>query len=77
MFIALVNWDKCTGCGECVTACPVGCFKMTDGKSEPHLSSNCIDCGTCKEVCQTDAIIISMGWGGYKWPKERYTVEVS
>ena len=23
MFVALVNWDRCTGCGDCVSACPV------------------------------------------------------
>jgi NAD-dependent dihydropyrimidine dehydrogenase PreA subunit len=63
MFIALVNWDKCTGCGACIDACPVKCFKMSDGKSEPHLAAYCIDCGTCLEVCPTDAIVISIGWG--------------
>lgn len=77
MFISLVNWDKCTGCGECVTVCPVACFKMTDGKSEPILSTNCIDCGNCKEICPSGAIIISIGWGGYKWPTARYSLEVS
>ncbi|MBS1113912.1 MAG: 4Fe-4S ferredoxin [Nitrospirae bacterium] len=64
MFIALVDWDKCTGCGDCINACPVNCFEMSDGKSLPHRSSYCIDCGTCKEVCPADAIIISIGWGG-------------
>jgi len=64
MFIALVDWDKCTGCEECIMACPVQVFQMTDGKSEPIHSSECINCGTCLEVCPVDAIIISIGWGG-------------
>lgn len=65
VFISLVDWDKCTGCGECINACPVNCFKMENGKSLPHRSSYCIDCGTCKEVCPADAITISIGWGGF------------
>ena len=64
MFIALVDWDKCTGCGDCINACPVTCFKMTEGKSEAHRSAYCINCGTCLEVCPAHAIVISMGWGG-------------
>jgi len=64
MFIALVNWDKCTGCGDCVKSCPVDCFQMTEGKSDPHRASHCIDCGSCIEVCPADAIVISIGWGG-------------
>jgi NAD-dependent dihydropyrimidine dehydrogenase PreA subunit len=64
VFIALVDWDKCTGCGDCINACPVNCFEMSGDKSLPYRSSYCINCGTCKEVCPVDAIIISIGWGG-------------
>ena len=64
LYIAIVDWEKCTGCGDCINACPVNCFEMSDGKSLPHRSSYCINCGTCKEVSPADAIIISIGWGG-------------
>lgn len=64
MYIALVNWDKCMGCGDCVGACPVQCFVMEGDKSLAHRASYCIDCGTCLEVCPEDAIVISIGWGG-------------
>lgn len=64
VFISLVDWDKCTTCGDCVKACPVNCFKVSDGKIDAYRSSYCIDCGTCKEVCQSDAVTISIGWGG-------------
>ena len=65
MFIAVVNWKKCTNCGDCVKSCPVNCFQMTDGEIDPHRASFCIDCGECVEVCQDDAVAISIGWGGY------------
>ena len=64
MYVALVDWDKCTGCGDCISVCPVDCFKMTGGKSEPYRSSYCINCGACLDACRADAIIISIGWGG-------------
>ena len=44
MFIAIVDWEKCAGCGDCIRACPVQCFEMQDGKSLPSRSSYCIDC---------------------------------
>lgn len=72
MNIALVDWEKCSGCGDCVALCPVRVFEMEDGKSNPVGSSNCMDCGNCKDACPEGAIIISMGWGGYKWPVGRY-----
>ena len=72
MFIALVNWDKCTGCGECVSACPVQCFEMSDGKSLATRAAECIDCGTCLEVCPDDAILISIGWGGMGSQRTRH-----
>ncbi|MBI4681652.1 MAG: 4Fe-4S binding protein [Nitrospirae bacterium] len=64
MYIAVVNWDKCTGCGDCVTACPIKCFEMSDGKCLPHRAAECIDCGNCPEICPSDAIAIAIGWGG-------------
>jgi NAD-dependent dihydropyrimidine dehydrogenase PreA subunit len=64
MYVALVNWEKCTGCGNCVTACPVKCYEMSDGKSLANRASYCIDCGNCPEICPDDAITISIGWGG-------------
>jgi len=74
MFVALVNWEKCTGCGDCVDACPVKCYEMLDGKSLANRSSYCIDCGNCPEVCPDDAITISIGWGGLAARREQYRV---
>ncbi|WP_292381076.1 phosphoadenosine phosphosulfate reductase family protein [Methanosarcina sp. UBA289] len=41
--------SRCTGCGICVKACPVGAASL-DGKT-PHVSEACIRCGKCTESC--------------------------
>ena len=64
MFIAVVNYDKCTGCGDCVKACPIQCFEVSDGKCWAQKAAECIDCGNCPEICPEDALAVAVGWGG-------------
>lgn len=46
---------KCCGCSACVDICPKKCIKMVlddNGFLFPEIDQNqCINCGTCKEVC--------------------------
>lgn len=48
--------EKCTGCRQCVKACPTGA--CTGPRSQPHNidKSKCIKCRACYEVCRFDAI---------------------
>ncbi|MFC1658849.1 4Fe-4S binding protein, partial [Candidatus Omnitrophota bacterium] len=32
--LAVIDYDKCTSCGECVTVCPVKCIIMSEGKTQ-------------------------------------------
>jgi phosphoadenosine phosphosulfate reductase len=41
--------SRCTSCGICVKACPVGAASL-EGKT-PHVSETCIRCGKCTESC--------------------------
>ncbi|MBP1662379.1 MAG: ferredoxin, partial [Thermoplasmatales archaeon] len=42
-----VDYDKCKGSGECVTACPVEIFELVDGKAVAKKISECIECCAC------------------------------
>ncbi|NHI93904.1 MAG: 4Fe-4S dicluster domain-containing protein [Candidatus Lokiarchaeota archaeon] len=54
--IAIVDSEKCIGCGNCITRCPVSARKIVDGKSV--VLDHCFGCGTCRVTCEGHAIKI-------------------
>ena len=52
---AIVDKEKCTGCGECIEACPLDAIEMEGdiAKIDPDV---CSDCGACVDVCPVEAI---------------------
>ena len=52
----IVDTDKCTGVGECVTACPVDIFSVKDDKAVCENVGECIECCACVSACPNDAI---------------------
>lgn len=50
----VVILDKCTGCGDCVPACPFQSISLSDDKAV--ISDDCRLCGICVGVCPTTAI---------------------
>jgi len=52
----VVDYDKCTGSGECVTACPVEIFELKDGKAVCNHVEECIECCACVNACPNNAI---------------------
>jgi len=51
-----IDLEKCTGSGECVTACPVEIFEVVDGKAVCKHIGECIECCACVNACPNDAI---------------------
>ena len=74
---AVVDPDKCTNCGACMSACPrklivsapanpkkvhVGCANQDKGKAAMSVcSTSCIGCGLCQKECKKDAIHVVDG----------------
>ena len=50
---AIVDPDKCTGCGKCVSRCPVHARKLVNGRAV--VFKHCFGCGTCRVTCEGQA----------------------
>jgi NAD-dependent dihydropyrimidine dehydrogenase PreA subunit len=51
-----IDYDKCSGIGECVTSCPVDIFEVVDGKAIVKDIEECIECCACVSSCPKNAI---------------------
>ena len=54
---AVVEPEKCEGCGTCVDTCPSAAIELKDGKAVVD-AQICADCGACVDACPTQAIEI-------------------
>ena len=58
-YIATIEADTCTGCGQCEKICPVKAIGITGEKKAKKAmvdSSMCIGCGVCIRHCSTKAL---------------------
>lgn len=56
---AVVDFDKCTGCGACVDVCPVEAITLNDDAKACVNADECTDCGACVDECPSEAITLS------------------
>ncbi|MDR0869467.1 MAG: 4Fe-4S binding protein [Planctomycetaceae bacterium] len=54
---AVVDKEKCTGCGECVLSCPLDSLTLDEEDGKAAVDSDiCGECGACIDVCPAGAI---------------------
>jgi len=57
---ALVDPEKCTGCGKCVEVCAYGALSVLDEKVVRD-DGSCMNCGQCVVVCPEEVFAVPAG----------------
>jgi Pyruvate/2-oxoacid:ferredoxin oxidoreductase delta subunit len=57
-FLPVLDSVRCTRCGLCASACPVGAQIVdAQGRTHQHLTERCIGCGLCVVACNHQGAI--------------------
>ena len=56
-YIIAVDGDKCKGCGQCASICPVKALELKEGKIALR-QDLCLGCGVCRNKCAFGALSI-------------------
>jgi Pyruvate/2-oxoacid:ferredoxin oxidoreductase delta subunit len=68
-FLPQFDDAKCTYCGKCARACPMGALAIDlRQRSRLHLTERCIGCGLCAVACADRGAIAMEPVPGYKLP---------
>lgn len=61
MAISQIDDGLCTGCGECVDACPMDVIRMDEdtGLAVIRYPADCMICHLCETYCPVDAVTVT------------------
>jgi NADH:ubiquinone oxidoreductase subunit F (NADH-binding)/(2Fe-2S) ferredoxin/Pyruvate/2-oxoacid:ferredoxin oxidoreductase delta subunit len=54
-----IDTNTCTGCTLCAKKCPTGAIVGEKKKTHYIVDEKCIRCGTCRDVCRFDSVLVS------------------
>jgi len=58
-YVALVDPEKCNGCGQCVKVCSFMAFRPRRKKDKAEVDpTKCYGCGVCRSACPSGAITL-------------------
>ncbi len=52
----LIDYSRCTDCGECILVCPTHALGTVDGRVDVVDPDACNYCGKCESICPVNAI---------------------
>ena len=59
--LPVLDATRCSGCADCVTACPTACLAMHGPIPWMPRPLDCVSCALCVHVCPTDALRMDVG----------------
>ncbi len=54
-----IDTNTCTGCTLCAKKCPTGAIVGEKKKAHYIVDEKCIRCGTCRDVCRFESVLVS------------------
>ncbi|RJQ74168.1 MAG: 4Fe-4S dicluster domain-containing protein [Desulfobacteraceae bacterium] len=58
-YLAVIEADRCTGCGTCVDKCHTGAASLNEEGQAQRKADYCIGCGVCAYFCPENAVSLA------------------